>query len=193
MKRIICIDPGHGGRDPGAINPRENYLPEKTIALRVAEIFAERLQTVTKRKYEVVMTRSTDRFLDLQRRCDISNNAKANLFVSIHCNAANAESARGIEVLHATGSRNGERAASLFLGEIARDFPSFRNRGLKPSVSTKYPRWIRVLHKTNAPAILVELGFLSNKEEGAVLNDPKSWQLYSNAMTRAVEAFFAPR
>jgi len=80
----VVIDAGHGGKDPGAHGA---YSQEKNVALRIAlkvrDIIHNELPTL-----RVVMTRTTDKFIELQRRSDIANNAKANLFISIHCNSS---------------------------------------------------------------------------------------------------------
>lgn len=186
----ICIDAGHGGHDPGAVNTREQYLPEKTIALQVAKQLASDLKRAG---HEVKLTRDKDVFIELQERCNISNRFDADLFVSIHCNAAVATSASGFEVLHAVNSPNGKKAAKAVLDQIAVVFPTAKNRGLMPSESPRYPRWIRVLHKTNSPAILVELGFISNKNEGALLQRPESWTKFCAAITKGVQTFFASK
>lgn len=84
MDKIVVWDPGHGGRDPGSAY---NGLVEKDIALRIAREAAKRLE----QSYEgvkCILTRSTDVFLELEQRTDIANKAKADVLVSVHCNAA---------------------------------------------------------------------------------------------------------
>ena len=80
----VVIDAGHGGKDPGAHGA---YSQEKNVALSIAlklrDMIHDELPTL-----RVVMTRTTDKFIELQRRSDIANNAKANLFISIHCNSS---------------------------------------------------------------------------------------------------------
>ncbi len=82
-KFVLVIDPGHGGHDPGAVG---KYAKEKTINLKVALAFGN-LVKANCPDVKVVYTRSKDVFIPLQRRADIANNAKADLFVSIHTNA----------------------------------------------------------------------------------------------------------
>lgn len=94
VKRIV-IDPGHGGKDPGAINRRLG-LSEKDLTLDIAR----RLKKILKKKspdLEVILTRSKDKYLALEERTAIANSKKADLFVSIHVNAAPRKTARGIE------------------------------------------------------------------------------------------------
>ncbi|MFQ5906806.1 MAG: N-acetylmuramoyl-L-alanine amidase [bacterium] len=91
--KVVVIDPGHGGKDPGAVGQRG--LEEKTVTLdiakRVAELVEERLGI------DAVLTRSTDEFVSLKERADIANKKKADLFVSIHCNSSEKQKSRGTE------------------------------------------------------------------------------------------------
>lgn len=83
FKKIV-IDAGHGGKDPGSHGA---YSNEKTVALAIAK----KLRTMLKEEMpavEVLMTRSTDKFIELHKRADIANENKANLFISIHCNSS---------------------------------------------------------------------------------------------------------
>ncbi|MBI5248044.1 MAG: N-acetylmuramoyl-L-alanine amidase [Desulfomonile tiedjei] len=92
---VVVIDPGHGGKDPGAVS-RDGSLKEKDLTLDVAK----RLKTALERKnrrLRVTLTRSDDRSLALQERTAIANSLNADLFISIHCNAASDGSSKGIE------------------------------------------------------------------------------------------------
>ena len=83
-KHTIVIDPGHGGKDPG--NTGNGYL-EKNIALKIALGLGEVLEK--KNNYNIIYTRKDDRFIDLFKRAQIANDANADLFISIHCDAHN--------------------------------------------------------------------------------------------------------
>ncbi len=89
----MVIDPGHGGRDPGAIGPRG--LKEKAVTLKIAR----RLKKILEERYnlEVYITRNRDIYLGLDERTRIANRKKADLFVSIHSNASRKKRTRGIE------------------------------------------------------------------------------------------------
>ena len=91
--RRVVIDPGHGGRDPGAVG---RHSKEKDIVLAIALKTGEYIE-----KYlpdvEVIYTRKTDVFVELHRRAKIANDAKADLFISIHCNAAKSSAVSGTE------------------------------------------------------------------------------------------------
>ncbi len=109
IKRVI-IDPGHGGKDPGAIGPRG--LKEKDVVLKIAK----RLGKILKKKYniEVIYTRDRDVFIPLEKRTFIANSKKADLFLSIHANASRQRKARGIEtyILNWTTDKEAMRVAA---------------------------------------------------------------------------------
>jgi len=109
IKRVV-IDPGHGGRDPGAIGPRG--LREKDVVLAVAK----KLGKILEKDYnmEVILTRDRDVFIPLEERTAIANSKKADLFISIHANASRRRAARGIEtyILNWTTDREAMRVAA---------------------------------------------------------------------------------
>jgi N-acetylmuramoyl-L-alanine amidase len=162
---IICVDPGHGGKDPGAVFHGTN---EKDIALTVALMLKVELE---KKGHQVVMTRTDDQFITLAERCRISNRAQVDRFVSIHLNAdadPDAEGmreARGYEILHAEGSVRGKWLATT-LDSLLLEQHSIPSRGVKARDR------LYVLNRTNAPAVLVELGFIDSRSERLVLKDP---------------------
>jgi N-acetylmuramoyl-L-alanine amidase len=160
VKRIVCLDPGHGGRDPGAVG---HGLIEKNVALDITKKVRRILENsgVT-----VVMTRSADleqwNELGLQERCDLSNNAMADCFVSIHCNAFTSSEPRGLETFFFRGSYNGAalaRSIQTSVRKEAQEMPERRVAGAG----------FYVLRHTEAPAALVECGFLTNPKDAALL------------------------
>jgi len=92
---VVVIDPGHGGKDPGAIG-RSYRTKEKVITLKIAKILARMLRE--KLGLKVILTRKDDSFVPLRRRAEIANQNKADLFVSIHCNSNRSRRVRGFEV-----------------------------------------------------------------------------------------------
>jgi len=110
LKRIV-IDPGHGGKDPGTCSP--TGLKEKDIVLEVALMVAKALRE--KPGYEVILTRDRDVFISLEERTALANAREADLFLSIHVNAAPNHEARGIEtyVLDLTSNKDAMRLAAM--------------------------------------------------------------------------------
>lgn len=159
----ICIDPGHGGRDPGAIG--SSGLKEKDVTLSIGLKLREKLQL---QGIQVVMTRDRDTALgssineDLNNRAAVANNAKVDYFVSIHCNAAG-PSAYGTETFAYKPGGQGEQLANEIQNQLIHKI-GLRNRGVK---FANYA----VLRNTNMPAILVETAFISNHAEERLLAD----------------------
>jgi N-acetylmuramoyl-L-alanine amidase len=94
-KPIVVIDPGHGGRDPGAISP-DGKVTEKELTLRMAKVLRKRLEDIHP-GISVFLTRTDDRYMSLQERTSMANSLKADLFISVHCNSAEDKSYKGIE------------------------------------------------------------------------------------------------
>lgn len=168
----IVLDPGHGGDDVGAIGTRRTY--EKNVALDIARLVGERLRGTG---LNVMFTRETDSGLGLGERVAKAARWNADLFVSIHCNAAADSAAQGVEtyVMPAAGfpSTAGNRNARFFPGN-AHDranmlLAHYVHRELlaKTGAADRGIRRARfdVLRGAPCPAILVECGFLSNRIE----------------------------
>ena len=111
-KKVIVLDPGHGGKDPGAVS-KDGTLTEKEVTLRIARKL-KRLLEKELPNTTVKLTRDDDTFLSLKERTTIANSANADLFVSIHCNGSEYSSASGIETffLNQASSRGAMRAAA---------------------------------------------------------------------------------
>lgn len=109
IKRVV-IDPGHGGKDTGAIGPKGLY--EKDVVLHVAKVLGEILRE--RYEIEVILTRNKDIFIPLEERTAIANSKKADLFISIHANASPRRAARGIEtyILNWTNDEEAMRVAA---------------------------------------------------------------------------------
>ena len=167
----ICIDAGHGGKDPGGIG---NGVQEKDVALPVALKLQELCEAAGA---TVIMTRTKDTYPSLDRRVAVANGARVDLFVSIHANIAPSSSeARGFEVFYNKKSAAGQKLAEAIVTAMdeATDSP---NRGAK-----KDPRELRVLEQTTMTAVLVELGFLSNAGEARRLTQKS----YQNDLAQAI-------
>lgn len=177
-KKIICVDPGHGGKDPGAVNGSKH---ESIAALAIARKVGAMLES---KGYEVVYTRTTDKHITLAERCAISNNKGANAFISIHLNASTNRNAHGIETWHyyKVGDKTKELANNIQNALI--ESTSATNRGVK-TTETLY-----VLKHTIAPAVLVECGFISNHEESELLFDDDYQNKIANAIVTGIENTF---
>lgn len=169
----IVIDPGHGGKDPGAVGP--SGIKEANINLQVALMVAEKLQ---KAGLSVKLTRTTDTFVDLQPRCDIANSFNADYFVSIHCNSAGTPEARGTETYCYKLGGKGEVLAKAIQAELIAATGRV-NRGVK--TANYY-----VLRRTNMPAVLTELAFISNHEEERLLGSPDYQEKCATAIARGI-------
>lgn len=166
----IFLDPGHGGNDPGAIGP--TGLRESTIALEVSRALARLLAAGV---HEVEASRDWDyQTLDLDSRANASNAWKADLFISIHCNAATNRAARGIETWTTRGQTAADPVADHLLFHLGRAFPGEPTRRDMVDGDGDKEGALRVLVKTAAPAVLVELGFISHPETEAAMRSP-SW------------------
>ena len=181
----VLLDPGHGGKDGGAV--RGNVL-EKTIALDVSRRVGRHLADAG---CEVRYTRSDDRFISLDERVAISGRLQPDVFVSIHANAAVNTSAKGVEIFRAihrgAGQARDKKARSSALaiavyGQLAKVSPH-GDRGVKPN-----SRGFRVVKKNRRPAILVELGFISNASERRLLQDPSYRARLALAVARGIAA-----
>lgn len=160
-EKIVVIDAGHGGRDPGTSGTIEDEtFYEKTVNLQIAQKVKELLE---KQGISVIMTRDSDTYLTLLERSDLANINDAVLFVSIHANSATSSTAKGYEVYYSNLNNNSttglssKELANSIIKELSKNI-STRNRGTK---TADY-----VVTKTcYMPAVLIEIGFMSNAEE----------------------------
>lgn len=176
---VVCVDVGYCGYDPGTIGisgtkEKDITLP---VALKVGKILKDK-------NINVVYTRTSNdvswpsvEVQDLQKRCDISNSVKANYFVCIHCNSGTS-SASGTETYYLRGSSAGQILAGSIQSKIVKATGS-KDRGIKTA-------GYYVLDNTDCPAILTELGFLSNASEEALLNSDSYQNKCAEAIAEAV-------
>ena len=174
MSVKIVIDPGHGGHDSGAGGP--TGLEEATTALEISFLIADGL---TNAGHVVKMTRQSDIFIELYNRCAISNNWEADYFISVHLNS-NGSTAVGIETLYT--SQSGHELADVIqdcLIEATGDV----NRGVKERDD------LYVLNGTDAPAVLLELGFISHPETEDKLRTQEYKQLLADTVVFAIKEY----
>ncbi|MDQ0177709.1 N-acetylmuramoyl-L-alanine amidase [Bacillus chungangensis] len=181
-KRIVTIDPGHGGHDAGGAG---NGLTDKEVALAVG-LRVEKL--LKEQGIEVIMTRSDDTFIPLSERPKIAKNSNSDVFVSIHGNSMdNNPSANGTETFYHKSNTPRAEDSKQLAGFIQKHLVSAlntRDRGLK--TEPKY-----VTKNTTMPAVLVELAFLSNKEDAAKLAQDEYRDAAAAAITQGILDYFA--
>jgi N-acetylmuramoyl-L-alanine amidase len=197
--RRVVVDPGHGGRDPGAI--ASSGLREKDVTLRLARFVKRELE---RRAFEVFLTRDGDQTLELEERTAFAEGMGGDLFLSLHANAAPRRALRGVETyyLDRNHSRHTIRVAALENGiapseldSLQRTMASLRiselsshSARLAEAVQSQIVSGMRrrhggvedlgvkkgpffVLFLAHSPSVLVEVGFLSNREESRRLAD----------------------
>ena len=168
QKRIV-IDPGHGGKDAGAIGI--NGIQEKNVVLSIANEIL-RLNNDLEKSLDIYLTRYSDTLISLSDRTKLAKALKADLFVSLHCNHSDNPDARGIEVYVANAMSKYSDDATWFAFQLQAALNQnlgFESRGVKFSN-------FQVLRETTGfmPAVLLELGFLSNQDENSYFQIPKS-------------------
>ncbi len=186
--KVIVIDPGHGGCDPGA--SRGAYV-EKEITLSISKLLAQRLSEAGAM---VVLLRTEDRDLvgdgfsgtiaarkreDLKLRAQRANEVKADLFISIHTNADPSPRWSGAQVFYNSSSQPSKLAAVMIQEEITQQLGNTKRKAA--------PGDYYILRNTQMPAVIVEVGFISNPMEASLLVDPE----YQDRLARAIFAGIA--
>jgi N-acetylmuramoyl-L-alanine amidase len=174
MAYRIFIDPGHGGKDPGAIGP--TGLKEKDVNLDIAKRLGELLKV---NGIMVNYTRTTDIFVDLGERAAIANRWGANYFVSVHCNAFTDRQANGVETYCYDFGGEGEKLARKVQATVV------KATGLKNRADVKKAGFT-VLEETAMSAILVETAFISNPVEEKKLATPAFRQTVAVAIAKGI-------
>ncbi len=200
--RVIAIDAGHGGQDTGTQNKPFN-LSEKVFTLDVAN----RLRALlVKEGYQVVMTRTDDRFIELARRAEIANKAGADLFISIHFNSVAGSSAvKGSETYVMTpryqrSTSGAKREASDNIanpGNAMDPWNSLLGYHMHAKVLAELDSADRgfkrarfaVLRLVNSPGVLIEAGYLSNNEEARRIATPAYRAALAKALADGVKAY----
>lgn len=174
-KRVIIIDPGHGGDDPGVVGI--DNIKEKDVNLEVSMLLQKKLK---KAGYEVVMTRDADvglyepgskhkKVQDMQKRCQIIEEINPICTISIHQNSYPDAAVKGPQVFYFTHSDTGKNLAKSIQDELNVKLEVERPRVEKGN-TTYY-----MLKRSASPTVIVECGFLSNQDESRKLQD-KSYQ-----------------
>ncbi|MFA6281685.1 MAG: N-acetylmuramoyl-L-alanine amidase [Candidatus Omnitrophota bacterium] len=209
--KTIVIDPGHGGKDPGAISCRG--YPEKDLNLKIAKYLKDELE---QRGFTVFLTRTKDVYLTLQERVNLAKCRNADIFISIHGNSNRSRRLRGMEVYYLSPARLDAQARALKLAKeenfysykLTRDaeailwdmvltknyslsvdlsrsiYFSFKSLGFKVDLPRRAPYY--VLRLAYVPAVLVETGYLSNRYEEKFLRKDSYQMQIAEAIALAV-------
>lgn len=211
--RTIVIDPGHGGKDPGAVS--KSGTQEKHLVLDVGLQLKKILESSG--QYQVYMTRETDVFVELEKRTAFANEKEGDIFISIHINSSKNSVARGIETYYLSMASDEEARATAALenapsGRTISELNSIIRyilRGAKIEESRELARTVQshlssyankndrgvkrapfiVLIGANAPSILVELGFMSNKNDEELLLNQEYRRKLAKAIAEAIESY----
>ena len=191
--KTIMIDPGHGGKDCGAIGRR---YKEKDIVLKISQKLRHFLQS---KGYKVLLTRSNDKFPTLLDRTEMCSKYKPDLFISIHCNAAATKSASGIETFCITPAGSASTSdikpsykkekGNAFNKNSARLAVEMQKQLLKETNAhdrgVKHARFF-VLKNSSSPGVLIEAGFLSNLSEESKLGSNGYQTKIAKAIANAI-------
>lgn len=216
--RKIVLDPGHGGKDPGAIGP--GGIAEKDVVLSVAKKLALKLRR--EMGVQVVLTRQDDRFIPLENRTAIANAEDADLFISLHMNASPNGDARGIETyyLDNTTDEAARRLAARENGTSTKNISDLQfilsdmtqNMKLEDSITLAYrlqsslvagmnkvmpevrdlgvkQALFFVLVGARMPSVLVELGFITHRGEGPALSRARYQDAMVDALYEGIQKF----
>lgn len=222
QKRIVVLDPGHGGPDPGAISV--SGMREKEITLKVAQTVKRALEATG--RYKVHMTRNEDVYVPLRKRYQIAEQVGAELFISLHADSNSDASLRGASIYTLSEKSSDREAAALAAKEnrsdaiagidlsnqsdaVASFLIELRQRQTmnesalfsetliqEVGVSTRLLRnthrfaGFAVLKSPDVPSVLMELGYLSNRNDEKILRDPRHQEKLARSILRATDAFF---
>jgi N-acetylmuramoyl-L-alanine amidase len=181
QKRIL-IDVGHGGKDAGAIGI--NKIKEKDIVMDIANAILK-LNNELKNPLDIYLTRYSDTLISLSDRTKLTKTLKVDLFISLHCNHSDNPNARGIEVYasRALGKYSNESVFISYQIEKALcKSIGYESRGVKFAN-------FQVLRETvdYCASLLLELGFLSNKDEGSYISDATNIQFIAGAVLLSIK------
>ena len=195
LNKIVYLDAGHGGYDPGA-----SYfgISEKSLTLAIQSRVKAKLEA---EGYQVVTTRTSDTYVDLTDRSRAANASESDIFVSIHINASGSSASQGIETyyyqpyaeypsrINATYHANpirlsmSDTLANAIQSSLI-NATGAQNQGVKRQT-------FAVLRETTAPAVLLELGFLSNPQEAARLNTSAYQETLANAIVAGIKRYYS--
>jgi len=224
-KKIVVIDPGHGGVDPGTHG--QSGVNEKDVVLAFSKEFAKQLKGTG--RYEVHLTRSSDVFIPLRERISIARRHKADLFISIHADSIAKSNVRGMSIYTLSETASDKEAEALarkenlsdaiagidLQGESAevtgilidlaqRETKNYSSRFARTIVdhANQNTRMLDPAHRfagfvvlkaPDVPSVLVELGFLTNRDDERQLTSPAWRTRMAGTFVRAVDRYFGDR
>ncbi|MCA1024286.1 N-acetylmuramoyl-L-alanine amidase [Halobacillus litoralis] len=171
----FIIDPGHGGKDPGAVR---SELYEKTITLSTAKKVVKQLRD---KGASVTLTRTNDTFIAVEERVQLSNSTITSAFISLHYNAFKDQSIRGIETFYNDVEGTHELAEAIQNSLI--NHIEFTNRGAKQAS-------YKVLRENKQPALLIELGFITNPKERKLVRTDTYQEKAAKSIVSGLEDYF---
>lgn len=223
VKRIVVLDPGHGGVDPGAIGVSGVF--EKTVTLSAARELRKILEKTN--RYKVILTRNSDKFLRLRDRVAVARDVGAELFVSLHADAIRRRGVRGASVYTLSEKASDAEAAELAAKENKADLlggvqlegeseevtsilidlvqretknlsaafanivlPEFRKRVRTLRNGHRFAGFA-VLKAPDVPSVLVEMGYLSNRQDERMLSTAQGRRPVLEALGKAIDRYFA--
>jgi N-acetylmuramoyl-L-alanine amidase len=165
--KVIVVDPGHGGRDSGAVAPNRSVF-EKNLALNISKAISRALQ---EHGATVILTRDSDVFIPLKERSAIANRNRAEFFLSVHINSNRVvNSARGIITFYHGGRSIDQAFADSLHRELIRSTKMPDRKVL--SDRRIYTSGFAVLRNSTMPAVLLELGFINHQTDRARMTEP---------------------
>lgn len=183
---VVCVDPGHGAYDRGTQSPDGVY--EKNVALKVGLEVGKELE---KNNVKVVYTRKDDKTVlgsnekeDLKKRVQISDENNADIFVSIHCNRFQDTSVKGMEIWCNEPKSKDEELAQTIQDELSK-----LNYTEKRPIKNKNTESLYVLKNNKATSVLIELGYLSNKNDCKYLASQNGQVECGDAIAKAILEF----
>ncbi len=175
MSKKVCLDCGHGGSDPGAVNdPREEKTDVLKIGLKVRDL-------LTAQGINVVLTRASDKKVEIDERCRIANAAKCDYFLSIHRNAATPDAAGNEIWVHSQAVAHVVDKAQKILNAVCA--VAGKNRGVKKGAAGNYTDY-GVNRDTDMPSALLELGFITSDTDNKYFDT--HFDAYAKAIAKGV-------
>ncbi|WP_187759764.1 N-acetylmuramoyl-L-alanine amidase [Thiospirochaeta perfilievii] len=216
---VIIIDPGHGGRDSGAIGDHDNFnIKEKDVVLSISNIVVDKLRKNLLQK-KILMTRNDDTFLTLEERVELANDIdigkkEAVIYISIHANASLNKKAQGFEVWYLpkgyrrnvldSNINNNEKLTTI-VNALKEDEYSLEGQELAKSIldgldanlndvsdnrGLKEEIWF-VVRNARMASVLIEVGFVTNEVEGKRLSDPAYLQKVADGIYNGIVDFIS--